>query len=166
VTDASLTLTTGEFSGGGTSDAVAHRILAANASFSDAGFAVAASTGETSWNYRVHDTARWAGDSGSDGGTDAGCSVSGTDFDADVMFSGTLSNTHTTANTLTDPDATARAEVEAMIANNYGMVVRTTTDTVRYLYSSESGTAAYRPQLVIVYTEAASGNPWHAYAQQ
>lgn len=32
--------------------------------------------------------------------------------------------------------------------------------------SSDGATPSQRPKLVVDYTEASGGNPWHAYAQQ
>lgn len=132
------------------------RILSANSGWIEA----------CSWNYADGAGAsdRWAGDTGNDGGADAGCSISGTDY------SGTGMGTFTIVTN--DPNGTEYAvslgqtEFETMVGANYGMALWGTANSNNYLHSSSSATAGYRPRLVVEYTEAASGNPHYAYAQQ
>lgn len=152
----SLYLTTNQFSGGDVTANV-YRIISPNTSFANTGFGTAASAGDTTWNYRIETTNRWAGDTGSNGGTDAGCSVSGTDYSSTLMGTGTLSGTYTTKNTLTSSDSSAKAEVLSMISTNYGMVVITSDAQYAYLCASEHATGTYRPELVIDYSTNIAG---------
>lgn len=84
------------------------RILVANNGWSDS----------STWNYKTPSTARWAGDAGSDGGEDAGCTQSGTDFATTLLGSESLIDGRAAGAysiTLTP------AQVELLIANNYGI---------------------------------------------
>jgi len=158
VTDGALTLWTGAYSWDGLTDVFAHRILAANSAWIE----------NCTWNYAVPSTTRWAGDTGSDGGADAGCSVADTDYHATDMFTGNLSGVENTQNDLADADAAARTEIENMIAANHGMIVwkkAAQSGHYAYLRSAEYATAGERPLLMIEYTVAAAGNPWYYYAQ-
>lgn len=107
--------------------------------------------GET-WNYANPSTVRWAGDTGADGGTDAGCSVSGTDYNATAL--GTL--THTS----NDPADTEYAitlnvaQVQAWVnGSNYGLVVRRTSagSNMQWRTSDYATDITKRPKLVIEY---------------
>lgn len=117
-------------------------ILSANSAWTEAG---------ASHNYAIG-TTRWAGDAGSDGGDDAGCGVSGTDFNATDM------GTWTTGSL--DPIGTEYnislnvTQVEAWITANYGAVLRmvTSSGSSNYIASSDHATTEYRPKLVVVYT--------------
>lgn len=120
---------------------------------------------ETStWNYAVPSTIRWAGDSSADGGADAGCSVSGTDYNASSM--GTLAYVaNTDANTEHQVSLNTTA-VAAWLSANYGMLIKMAESASGFgWHSSDSSTTGYRPVLVVDYTAAMSGNPWYAYAQ-
>ena len=74
IDSATLTLY-GQGSGADNTPLAVHRILAASGSWTEAG---------ATWNFQ-DGVARWAGDAASDGGTDAGCTQSGTDFSATTM---------------------------------------------------------------------------------
>lgn len=136
-----------------------HSILAANSGWAE----------DANWDYADGASAsvRWAGDTGNDGGSDAGCSVSGTDYNASALGTGTY-----TAN---DPAGTAIAfalnvaQVQAWVdGSNYGLLLRATDPTQNpELITSDNEPAANRPRLVIEYTSgAATGAPVYAYAQQ
>lgn len=112
------------------------------------------------WNYANPSTVRWAGDTGADGGTDAGCSVSGTDYNATAL--GTL--THTS----NDPADTEyaitlnTAQVQAWVdGSNYGLVVRRTSAGGNFQFRTSDYTtdATKRPKLVIDYTEPTADGP-------
>lgn len=127
----------------GTRSVKVSRILAANSAWTESG---------ATWNYAVATSTRWAGDAGSNGGTDAGCSVSGTDYSSTPlatknMDSGFAVNSEF-AFTL---DGT---EFTAMVDANYGMVVTCTADAdLSAFYTSDYTTAGSRPKLVVDYTE-------------
>jgi len=119
------------------------RILAANSGWTEA---------QACWGYaNLGAATRWAGDAGADGGADAGCSQSGTDFSATAL--GT-SNWADGEGVGTQHDITLKAsEMQAMLSANHGMVLRVTTGT-RYIevYSSDEATqTTRRPKLVVNY---------------
>lgn len=124
-----------------------YSILAANSSWTEAG---------ATWNYAVASVTRWAGDTGGDGGADAGCSVAGTDFNA--LRLGTLT---APANTPVGTEIQAVLEVsqvQSWLAANYGMRLQCQTGVGDQIwFSSDHATAAYRPKLVIEYTLPGSG---------
>lgn len=118
-----------------------HRILAANSGWSES----------STWAYAVPSTVRWAGDAGSDGGEDAGCTVSGTDYDATPMGSRTIpANAAVGSAQAVTLDLTEFAE---MISANYGLVVEPTSYAPFAVGSSDNATTGYRPRLVVEYTE-------------
>ena len=132
-----------------------HRVLAANSGWTEGG---------ATWNYAVG-TTRWAGDIGSDGGEDAGCSVHATDI-------GNTSMGLYTTNSSTDALGTEKdvsldvAEFTALWGANYGIQFHGhNNDGGHRICTSDHATAGYRPKLVVEYTAAAAGNPWYAYAQ-
>jgi peptidoglycan/xylan/chitin deacetylase (PgdA/CDA1 family) len=90
----------------------------------------------------------WAGDTGADGGADAGCSVAGTDYGSSI---GSF------AIGATDPDGTAYVvdldtdALQAMIAANHGLVLISNSASARYVGSQDHATAAYRPVLSLTY---------------
>lgn len=129
--------------GAGAYTATIHRILSANSAWTEAG---------ATWNYAVASTTRWEGDTGDDGGSDAGCSVSGTDYNATSM--GTLSGNGDNANGTEYAITLTTSQVQAMLDDgDYGMVIIVNSGAgVQYQHSSDSGSTAYRPKLVIVYT--------------
>jgi hypothetical protein len=122
----------------------AHAILSANSAWTES---------DATWNYAVASTTRWAGDSGSDGGADAGCSQSGTDYNAAAMGSTGWDNPADNEEIAISLNA---AQVETMIANNYGFFIRGDQDGIHDMHSSDAAApdAAYRPKLVIEYTTA------------
>lgn len=111
------------------------------------------------WNFRdgAGASQRWAGDTGNDGGADAGCSVSGTDYSATPLGSvnatagETAGTTYSTNFNLT--------ECALLVANNYGICERSGGGSFNPFSSSEHATASYRPKLTITYT--AGGVPKH-----
>jgi len=117
------------------------RILAANSGWTEDG---------ATWNYaNSANETRWAGDAASNGGTDAGCSVSGTDHSATTM--GQISHSHTA-----DTEGSTELDLDEfalMWANNYGMVIKdsTASATTKQPASSDNPTAGRRPKLVIEY---------------
>ena len=118
-------------------------ILAANSGWTEAG---------ATWNYAVASTTRWAGDTGNNGGADAGCSVSGTDFNATLL--GTLNYAQAAANT--EHQVTlVTSQVQSWVdGSNYGIYIRVQddfTDSVNW-HTSDSATAGFRPKLVIEYS--------------
>lgn len=105
-----------------------------------------------SWNYANPSTVRWAGDAGGDGGTDAGCSVSGTDWNATQLGQFTYA-----ANTPADTAHTCElvaSQVQAWLTANYGFIMRVDTSTIAF-HSSDAATAGLRPAIRVVY----SSNP-------
>ncbi len=111
-------------------------------------------TGAT-WNYAADSTTRWVGDAGNNGGADAGCSVSGTDYNAEALgtFTYTANNPALTEHTFGVSDS----QIGEMIreAHNFGFVLRVTGGGSSISFrSSDYATAAYRPKLVINFTEA------------
>lgn len=127
-----------------------HAMLAANSAWTEAG---------ATWNYAVNGVTRWAGDAAGDGGADAGCSVSGTDWNAVAM--GTF--TYTGGNPAGTEHACSlnTAQVATMLANNYGMVLRMTdanTAAMTFASSDYFGTnPALCPKLVIDFTPPDNG---------
>lgn len=116
-----------------------HAILAANSAWVEA----------ANWDYAVPSTTRWAGDTGADGLTDAGCSVADTDYS-----SAPLGGLEYVANTVADTQHTVElglAQMQAMVSANYGIVMRRAATGVFSFHSSSSATPAFRPQLSIEY---------------
>src|SRR3990172_8574943 len=102
------------------------------------------------WNYAAPSTIRWAGDAGSDGGTDAGCSVSGTDWNASALA--TFSTAGEAAGT-EYPISLDITQVQAWVdGGNYGILQRRTdAANVNFDFrSSDHTTAAERPELNLV----------------
>lgn len=149
VISASLTLTNSFTTETNTTHSI-HSILAANNGWLEA----------CSWNYADGAGAsdRWAGDVGADGGADAGCSVSGTDYNASAMgmwpyAAGTPANTaHEIILDL--------AQVAAWIAGaNYGAWYKVNEWAIENGWvSSDHATAKWRPKLVIEYSLPGGGN--------
>lgn len=126
------------------------RILSANSGWTESG---------ACWDYKVNSSARWAGDTGSDGGTDAGCSVSGTDFSSTAL--GTYEHedggsSHDAGYEL--PVTLDTTEFETLVANNYGIAVLVTASTEPFAWvcSSDHATTSYRPKLVVEYESSSS----------
>lgn len=94
---------------------------------------------QATWNVRKTGTS-WAGS--------AGCSTSGTDYDANLM--GTLAVSTTGSKEITLDDI---SEVQAMVDNNYGMVLFITDPSAvqaSQFTSMDDATEADRPKLTIV----------------
>jgi len=124
-----------------------HRILAANSGWTEVG---------ATWNHSVG-TTHWAGDAGGDHGNDAGCCVSGTDYDATVV--GTLTGNGTNA-TGTEYAITLDVdEVKELLTADYGLVLIATSGTSQFICSSDHTTTGYRPKLVIDYTDGSTSTP-------
>ena len=126
----------------------AHAILAANSGWIE----------NCTWNYAdgAGASIRWAGDVGANGGTDAGCSVSGTDYNAVAMGSALFANNEA-ADTQHD-FALDTAQVAAMVAVNYGILLKGSGPTKGYRTSDYAVDATKRPKLVIEYTLPGGGN--------
>lgn len=123
---------------------VFHSILAANSAWTEGG---------ATWDYAVASTTRWAGDSGADGGTDAGCSVSGTDYNATQL--GSFSYVGGTAIDTEWPATLNTAQVQAWVdGSNYGLIA--VSSGILSMHSSDAATAGLRPKLVIEYTAPAA----------
>jgi hypothetical protein len=128
---------------GGAGDAVhtIHAILPANSAWTEA---------DANWDWAVNGVTRWAGDAGGDGGADAGCCVAGTDYNAVSMGSLTLLAGQPVGTE--SAGALNVAQMQAMIAANYGMaIINTNTGVVASWRSSENATTIKRPRLVLDY---------------
>ena len=105
------------------------------------------------WNHANPTTSLvWAGDTGGDGGQDAGCRVSGVDIsDTPIgsfnMTAGDAIGTVYTANL----DLT---EFGYMIANNCGFLLAYAAGAAEQAHSSKATTPSNRPVLTVTYTEA------------
>jgi hypothetical protein len=140
--------------GGDTYTPSIHRILASNSAWTET---------DATWNYAVATSARWAGDSNNNGGPDAGCGQSGDDYNAVTM--GTMSaNGDNVDGTEYETDLSV-TQVQSMIDDgDYGMVIVNSINNVNYCHSSDSGTNASRPKLVIIYTAGVTVEPAAASA--
>lgn len=119
----------------------AYRILVANSSWTE---------GDATWNFRVSPVTPWAGDSGGDGGLDAGCTQSGVDYSATdvghVDMAGQVANTELQL-------ALDVTEFSTMVLANYGMVVFNSADGIAAFRSSDYVVdITRRPKLTVVYT--------------
>lgn len=111
------------------------------------------------WTYRSTGV-RWAGDAGSNGGPDAGCSIAGTDYDATRFIPQITSVVLGTQNYAAGADGIADVQswVDGTAANNGLYIVSEATDyggegrfrTVEY------ATAAERPRLIVEYEEVSA----------
>lgn len=131
------------FIGAGTLQVNFYSILAANNGWIE----------NCTWNFADGAGAsdRWAGDAASNGGTDAGCSVSGTDYNGASIGNIVLTQGNPAGTTY--DAAISAAAVQGWATANYGMIgfVAETSKAPR-LASSDHATAAYRPKLVVDYT--------------
>ena len=134
--------------GGGAYTVEVYRILSANSTWTEDG---------AKWDYATG-TTRWEGDAGDNGGPDAGCSVSGTDYNASSM--GTLTGNGDNPNGTEYAVTLNVAQVQSMLdEGDYGIVrILTSGSGVQYLNSSDVGTTGYRPKLVVEYTEVTDLN--------
>lgn len=128
-----------------------YRILAANSTWTKAG---------ATWNH-TDGANHWAGDAGSDGGADAGCSQSGTDHSATLIATGAFNSTAGQESTF----ALDLTEFGLMVAANHGVIIKDAAVSAgeKQPGSSNNSTAGRRPKLVIDYL--GSGSPWYQYAQ-
>lgn len=116
-----------------------HAILAANSAWVEG----------ANWNYAVPSTVRWAGDTGADGGTDAGCSVPGVDYNATPMGEiAYLKNSP--AGTIHEINLDV-AQMQALVAANHGILIRRPISGIFSFHSSGSATADLRPKLIVEY---------------
>lgn len=115
-----------------------HAILVANSSWIEA----------CNWDYAVPSSVRWAGDTGSNGGSDAGCSVAGTDYETAPCAAFTY-----VASTPADTEHAFRISAEVVQAwvdgANYGMVLRLASGASGINWHSDDASAAYRPTLTV-----------------
>lgn len=122
-----------------------YRVLDANSGWAEG----------ATWDYADGSAVRWAGDSAANGGSDAGCSVSGTDYTATAA--GTVTVLASTASgtkfdiTLTD------TVIETMLSGNNGFLLGSNNTANLRFRSSDHGTASTRPKLVIEYTATITG---------
>jgi len=120
-----------------------YRILVANSGWTEV----------ACWNHAdgsaLH-LVHWAGDAATDGGTDAGCSVSGTDYSSTSM--GSWSHTSGAAVGTQYDVALGQTEFEAMVSANYGLALIGGSDALNRYASSDHATTGYRPKLVVEYT--------------
>lgn len=117
------------------------RILAANSSWTEAG---------ATWNYALATSNRWAGDAAGDGGTDAGCTQSGTDFSSTALGTKAIAS-GTTGEISFTLDLT---EFASQIAANYGWVGYEASGVIFRCATSDHATTGSRPKLVVDYTPA------------
>lgn len=118
------------------------RVLPANSAWTEAG---------ATWNYAVASTTRWAGDTAANGGTDGGCSVSGTDYSSTDMGTFNIGNGDAAGTKYTI--SLNLAEFSAMVAANHGLHLRLNiTATTAAIRSSDAATAGERPRLTVEYT--------------
>jgi hypothetical protein len=117
-------------------------ILSANSGWTEAG---------ATWNH-TDGTGHWAGDAASDGGSDAGCTVSGTDYDATAA--GSVSYVGADAADTEYAISIGTATVTAWLTANYGLVLHAGDNTEIFRSSDYTTDATKRPKLVVNYTEA------------
>ena len=131
-----------------------HEIMQANADWVEGnGAGTVPIAGASSWDYKKHSTARWAGDTGNDGGADAGCSVAGTDYVGTALASFDVAATGWVDWTFTAAGLDLLEDYADGTKDNAGFYVYQ-TDGGRYLdyYSSEyTGDASLQPKLVVTY---------------
>ena len=116
------------------------------------------------WNHAdgVGASDHWAGDTGNDGGDDAGCTVSGTDYDGTALDTWEKpASPNGGAGSWVDLDLTDAAVQDWVDGSNYGLFIKctdaATTETV-YIRSSDHATADDRPKLVVEYDEGGCVN--------
>jgi len=127
-----------------------YSIAVGNAAWIEGASGIPAGAGEPCWNALAADgaggvTTAWAGA--------AGCSTSGTDYEADAL--GTFSGNRSDANGTEYSTALTTSRVQSWVttpSTNYGLRM-TTNDSLGNIGSSDHATAAYRPKLVVEYTE-------------
>jgi len=133
-----------------------HPVLSASGAWDEA----------STWDHQTPTSARWAGDVDEDGGADAGCSVSSTDYSADACA--TIAQPTGGGNNVERSSAVTTSVVQGWVdGSNYGLRILPSSGdaNIRVFHSSDGATASYRPKLVVEYTAGGGGNPWYAYAQ-
>ena len=118
-----------------------NRILPANSAWTEGG---------ATWNYAVASTTRWAGDADNNGGTDAGCSVAGTDYASTLLGTMAYKRTLGTENF----SALSVVEFALMLAANHGILIRDQGGgfgSKQPLSSDYLTVPAYRPKLLVNY---------------
>jgi hypothetical protein len=126
-----------------------HRILSANSAWTEAG---------ATWNYAVASTTRWAGDTGNNGGADAGCSVSGTDYASTAL--GTVTHGTKSFSTYEAVAITLDStEFGSMVSANYGFALFRVggTNNSGWFSSDFTDSTSARPKLVVTYTAGGGG---------
>lgn len=103
------------------------------------------------WQYAVPSSVRWAGDTGADAGADAGCSVAGTDYETTAI--GSMEYLANTAANTPHAIELNLPQMTAMVAANYGFVIRKLTTGNFSLHSSNAASAALRPKLIVNYRD-------------
>lgn len=141
IISANLILRQGGLEATGSWPAYVYRIYPANNGWTEG----------ASWNYANPTTQRWAGDVGNNGGSDAGCYISGVDYHGAAMGTFNVTNgsgTGTLFNISLD-----LTEFGNMISGNYGLVIiKGNTIGTTYaieLASKQYADPAYRPYLSI-----------------
>jgi hypothetical protein len=140
VTSAALTLT--KSADGDASTGNIYAILAANSGWTEDG---------AKWDYATG-TTRWAGDTGSNGGSDAGCSVSGTDYNASAIGAWSFAAWGAAPAGTPGDSALNTTQVANACGGNLELILIPTTGIA--FCSSDHATASYRPKLVVEYTES------------
>jgi hypothetical protein len=103
------------------------------------------------WNYANEGTStRWAGDVGSDGGDDAGCSSEGTDLSATKMGTYDLGVDNDDAEGTEYNIVLGLTDFALLVSGNYGVVGWGSTGYPG-VWSSDYSTTGWRPKLVVVY---------------
>ncbi|KKT45404.1 MAG: hypothetical protein UW36_C0006G0025, partial [candidate division WWE3 bacterium GW2011_GWA2_44_16] len=140
VSSAQLTLTTLSSSSGPRSFSL-WSILPANNGWDES----------ATWDYAKPGTnMRWLGDSSNDGGTDAGSSVSGTDYNSSLL--GTLTYEAGSGGGYPITSDLDTAQVQSWITNGFYGVIMTHNSSAWSWVASEDATADRRPKLEINYT--------------
>lgn len=160
--DAWITLTSTESVGTHTNNI--HEIASGNAAWPEGTHALdVGGAGDCCYSYLDQDSGSetsWAGS--------AGLSTSGTDYVAGTI--GTIAYPDSSSNTEAEGSLNT-SDVEDWFGGsneNYGILLLEAADiTTGDWHSSSAGTAGYRPEIDVDYTEAGGGgNPWYVYAQQ
>ena len=122
-----------------------YRVLVANSAWTEA---------QATWKHCKKDTnAHWAGDAGADGGVDAGCSQSGTDYDSTELGHITVPADDASPTGTEYSCAFNLTEFAEMQVANYGMLgCGSRALNYHSMCLSDHATAGYRPKLVVDYT--------------
>jgi len=149
---ATMTLVRNGRSGGSATACYVHEIALDNKDWGEGDGGDPGGAGEATWDYYDHgNTTAWAGAEG--------CATSGTDYLAAQLGAFAMPNQVNVSVDVT----LVTGDVQDWFGDpneNYGMCVFATAGFPRDVHSSEASTAAYRPKLVIEYTEVAAGQPF------